>query len=130
MLDGGGDADRVQNVTADHDDPPGRGRKFFGVAGDDRHGMPPLQRLGENAAADHAAGTEEREFHAIICPAPAALQAGRTAGVGQLVSVGFRPDTDTVHIPLSGINPDLQLPLNSGKMTHSDTRLELRAGVW
>jgi hypothetical protein len=28
------------------------------------------------------------------------------------------PDTETVGIPLSGINPDLQLSLNSGKLTH------------
>jgi hypothetical protein len=28
------------------------------------------------------------------------------------------PDTETLDIPLSGINPDLQLPLNSGKLTH------------
>jgi hypothetical protein len=28
------------------------------------------------------------------------------------------PDTETLDIPLSGINPDLQLPLNSGELTH------------
>ena len=28
------------------------------------------------------------------------------------------PDTETLDIPLSGINPDLQLPHNSGKLTH------------
>jgi hypothetical protein len=28
------------------------------------------------------------------------------------------PDTETLDIPLSGINPDLQLSLNSGKLTH------------
>jgi hypothetical protein len=28
------------------------------------------------------------------------------------------PDTEILDIPLSGINPDLQLSLNSGKLTH------------
>ena len=28
------------------------------------------------------------------------------------------PDTETLDFALSGINPDLQLPLNSGKLTH------------
>jgi hypothetical protein len=28
------------------------------------------------------------------------------------------PDTETLDVPLSGINPDLQLSLNSGKLTH------------
>jgi hypothetical protein len=28
------------------------------------------------------------------------------------------PDTKAVDAALSGINPDLQLPLNSGKLTH------------
>ena len=28
------------------------------------------------------------------------------------------PDTETLDLSLSGINPDLQLPLNSGKLTH------------
>jgi hypothetical protein len=28
------------------------------------------------------------------------------------------PDIETLDVPLSGINPDLQLSLNSGKLTH------------
>jgi hypothetical protein len=28
------------------------------------------------------------------------------------------PNPETLEIPLSGINPDLQLPLNSGYLTH------------
>ena len=35
-----------------------------------------------------------------------------------LTEAGYRPDTKTIEVPLSGINPDLQLPHNSGKLTH------------
>ena|GEM_PF-4133250 len=38
------------------------------------------------------------------------------------------PDTETIKVPLSGINPDLQLPHNSGKLTHIREGLEF-AGV-
>jgi hypothetical protein len=35
------------------------------------------------------------------------------------------PDTEAVDVPRSGINPDLQLPLNSGKRTHYPERAAL-----